>query len=161
MTKKSNDKKDVSVKKMIFEIVAISLCIIYLYYSLLWNQPKVSIAILYIVTLITCGELLAKYISEVYIYESKNNIIKILVIILSILLIILLVTYIFIRTKIIKIALLVSLLIMSCYLLYLAIKNIINISKDKKNYSKYVIASYLSLLSFSMIIMGTIISLIK
>ena len=161
MTKKSNDKKDVSVKKMIFEIVAISLCIIYLYYSLLWNQPKVSIAILYIVTLITCGELLAKYISEVYIYESKNNIIKILVIILSILLIILLVTYIFIRTKIIKIALLVSLLIMSCYLLYLAIKNIINIRKDKKNYSKYVIASYLSLLSFSMIIMGTIISLIK
>lgn len=161
MTKKSVNKKDVDIKKIIFEIVAIPLCIMYLYYVLLWNEPKISIAVLYIITLITCGEFVAKYFNEVYIYESKSNLLKILIIILSIVLIILLVIYIFIRTSIVKIILLVSLLLMCFYLLYFAISNIKNIIKDTKNYSKYVIASYLSLFSFSMMIMGTIISFIK
>jgi uncharacterized membrane protein len=50
---------------------------------------------------------------------------------------------------------------MSGYLLYFAVKNIISIIKDKNNFAKYVIPAYLSLASFVMIVMGSIIFLIK
>ncbi len=161
MTKKSVNKKDIDIKKIVFEIIAIPLCLMYLYYVLLGNHPKMNIAVLYVVTLITCGEFFFKYVQEVYIYESKNNLLKVLVIILCILLILALVTYIFIRTEFVRISLLILLLFMSGYLLYFAVKNIISIIKDKNNFAKYVIPAYLSLASFVMMVMGSIIFLIK
>ena len=64
-------------KKIIFEIVLIPLCILYLYYELLHNHPTISLVFLTITIIITNIENLVKYINEVYIYESKKNILKV------------------------------------------------------------------------------------
>ena len=146
-------------KKIVFEIIVIPICILYLYYMAFNSHPKISLAVSAVTTIITCIELIVLYIHEVYIYESKYNIFKILVTILSFLLIIFTIVNLFVKVSIIKIIYLALLVIFLIHLLYFVIKNIIRIINMKGTLYKNVFAAFFGLISFMIIMMGTILSL--
>lgn len=148
-------------KKIVLETILIPFCILYLYYVLLWNHPKISLVVFSIVIFFTCIENLVKYIPEVYIYESKKNVLKILLIIIDILLIIFLFLFLFLKNSIIKIIFFSLLLILSLYLIYFVCFNIKRIINSKGSILKNTIAAYLSLSSFLIIVMGSIIYFVK
>ena len=50
-----NKASVIDTKKIVIEIILIPLCILYLYYMLLYNHPKISAILLYIMITITCA----------------------------------------------------------------------------------------------------------
>ena len=156
-----NNKKDIAPnkKKIIFEIIIIPICILYLYYMTFNNHPKIILILSSIVLTITCIEFIVLYIHEVYIYKSKYNFLKILNIILSFLLIIFTVINLLLKLSIIKTIYFILIVIFLIHLLYFIIKNIIKIIKGKGTLYKNVFASFFGLISFMIIIIGVIISL--
>lgn len=154
---KNNEKID--TKKIIFEIIIIPLAIMYLYYTLLYNHTKINMVFLYTVTLITCIEFIVKYIHEVYVYKNKYNFFKILYIIVSFLLIISIFLNIFLKQEIVKNTFVLLLIVMLFHLLFFAIININRIVKNKGTLYKNTFASFFSLISFVVVLMGIIIFL--
>lgn len=153
------NKEDIDIKKIVFEIIIIPLSIMYLYYNLLYNHPKISIVFLYLVSTITCIEFIIKYIHEVYVYENKYNFLKVIYIIISFLIIIFILLNIFLKYNIIKKIFIVLLIIMLCHLLLFAIINIKRIIKSKGTLYKNTFAAFFSLIFFAVISMGIIIFL--
>lgn len=155
------DKKDIKPnnKKIVFEVIIIPICILYLYYMAFNNHPKISLTISTIITIITCIEIIALYIHDVYIYENKYNFLRIIITILSFLLIIFTVINLFIKASIIKTIYLVLLIIFLIHLLYFVIKNLIKICKGKGILYKNTFASFFGLISFVIILINIIISL--
>ena len=156
------NKKKVSpanIKKIVGEIILIPLCILYLYYTLLFNAITINKFILHAIIFITCVQFIIKYIHEVYVYESKTNPLKIVFIIFNILLSIACMLNIILKVKVIRIVFIVLVIIMLCYLLYNAITKIINIIKSKGILYKNAFSSFLSLIAFFMILMGLVIYL--
>ena len=146
-------------KKIVMEIILIPLCTLYLYYTLLYNHPKISIVFLYITTLIASIELIVKYVKELYVYENKYNFLRLIFVIFSFLLIITMILNIFLKYKIIKQILIIFLTILLIYLLLFAIKNVTNIIKDKGRLLTNSAASFFSFIAFYIILMGLIIYL--
>ncbi len=155
--KKNNE--NINVKKIIFEIILIPLAIMYLYYTLLYNHPKISIVFLYIVTIITCVEFIIKYIHEVYVYKNKYNFLKIIYIIISFLLIVFMVLNTILKYKIIKDMFVLLLIIMLLHLLVFSTININRIINNKGTLYKNTFSSFFSLISFVVVLMGIIIYL--
>ena len=145
MKKELQKKEKQSNKKIIVEIVLIPLCIFYLIYILFQNNPKTSLIICSIASVITCSLLMIKYLKEVYIYQYKYNWLKILFCVFSIILIIVTIVNLLYNIKILFVAMVIVLL---CFLLWFAIRNVILISKNKKNNSQNIIYAFLSLVSF-------------
>ena len=155
---KSKNEVKPNTKKIIFEMILISLCIFYLYYMAFDNHLKASLIISGIVNIITCIEFLVFYIKEVYVYESKSNFLKIITIILNFVLIGLIIANIF--TNKIKIVLLVTTIIFLVFVLYFVIKNIIRIIKGKGTLYKNTFAAFFALISFMIILANVIINYI-
>ena len=112
-------------KKIVFETILVPLCIFYLYYMAFHNRTKASYIISSIVTIMTCIEFLVLYIKEVYVFESKSNVFKVLIIILNFILIGLIIASFF--TKKVEFILLIVTIIFLIFMLYFIIKNIIRI----------------------------------
>ena len=157
----ANKKKisSANIKKIVAEIILIPLCVLYLYYTLLFNSISINKFILHTVVFITCIQFAIRYIREVYIYESKNNPLKIIFIIFNIILGIISMLNLSLKVRIIKIIFIVLVIIMLCYLLYNAITKIINIIKNKGVLYKNTFSSFASLIAFFMMLMGLIIYL--
>ena len=156
MTKKKKTN-NTDRRKLLFEIIIVPLCIFYLYYTYVSGHEKLNLILLYIAVIVTCIEFNAKYIKELYIYENKYNFLRIIFIVLSFILLIFIALNIFIKTKITKIVFIILTSLLAAYLLIYAVQNIKKIIKKEGDFSKTVIASFLSLVSFFIILMGTII----
>ena len=146
-------------KKIAFEIVLIPLCILYLYYVLLYNHPKISTVLLYLTITITCVSFITKYIKEVYIYENKHNILKIIFTIVSILLLIVMVLNHYLKYKVLKYLFIIFVVLLLIYLLVYSVINIIKIIKSKDNLFEKTINSFFPSIAFYIILMGLIIYL--
>ena len=144
-------------KKIVIEVILIPICIMYLYYEVLHNHPKVSLGIATAVIILTSIEFIVKYIKEVYVYKSKNNLLKILYVIFSFILIILSIISLFLKYKLIKIAYFISLIILLVFLLYFITKNIVRIIKEKGTLYKNTFAAFFSLISFVIVLINIII----
>ena len=145
-------------KKIVFETILVPLCIFYLYYMAFHNHTKASYIISSIVTIMTCIEFLVLYIKEVYVFESKSNVFKVLIIILNFILIGLIITSFF--TKKVKLILLIVTIIFLIFMLYFIIKNIIRILKGKGALYKNTFATFFGLISFVIILCNIIINYI-
>ena len=145
--------------KIIFEIILIPLCFLYLFYTLFINHPKVSFVICLCITIITSIEFAIKYIKEVYIYENKYNPLKVIFGIFNILLIIIAGLNIIYNIKVILILFYVMISILLLYLLYFFIRNLIDVVKGKGVLYKKAFASLLSLTSFVTILITLIIAI--
>ncbi len=158
-----NSKKEVNVKpnnkKIIFEIILIPLCFLYIYYTILWKSPRASALIGEIVIIITCIEFAIKYFKEVYIYEHKFNLLKVLFGIFNVILIIISGLNIIYNIQIINILYLIFAIILLGYLLIFAVNNLICIIKEKGTLYKKAFGAFLSLIAFVIILMSLIISL--
>ena len=111
------NKKKVSsanIKKIVVEIIIIPLCVLYLYYTLLFNSTSINKFILHTVVFITCMQFAIRYIREVYIYESKNNPFKIIFIIFNLFLGIISMVNLALKIKVINTIFIVLLIIMLC-----------------------------------------------
>lgn len=145
--------------KIIFEIILIPLCFLYLFYTLFINHPKVSFVICLCITIITSIEFAIKYLKEVYIYENKYNPLKVIFGIFNILLIIIAGLNIIYNIKVILILFYVMISILLLYLLYFFIRNLIDVVKGKGVLYKKAFASLLSLTSFVTILITLIIAI--
>lgn len=155
--KKNKAKTD--TKKIVLEIVLIPLCIMYLYYILLNNHPKINIVILHLFTFIASGVFIKKYIQEVYVYNSKYNFLKVLYTIICLVTIAFIFLNIFLKIKWIQIVYIALLIATLIHLLFVAIKGIIGITNGKGSLYKNAFSAYFSLVSFVVILMGIIILL--
>ena len=153
---KKNKEDSINMKKVIIETILIPLCVTYLYYMALHKYPKINIAIVYGVAVIASLEVAIKYIHEVYVYESKNNYLKIIMSIISVLLIIAVFLNIFLKYKVIFYVLLGLLTIMLCYLLYDSVKNIKKMIKKEGTLYKNTFSAFFSLIKFGIILTGII-----
>ena len=153
---KNKSKLDI---KMVIEMLIVPLALMYLYHMALHDHPKVNLVFFSLVTFFTCIEIIAKYIREVYIYESKNNFLKILFVIFSFILLIVTVLNIFLKYPIIKTLFIIFEIILLVYLITYAITRLINMYKEKGVFTKNAIACFFSLISFVLILMGMIIYL--
>ena len=145
--------------KIVFEIILIPLCFLYLFYTLFINHPKVSFVICLCITIITSIEFAIKYLKEVYIYENKYNPLKVIFGIFNILLIIIAGLNIIYNIKVILILFYVMISILLLYLLYFFIRNLIDVVKGKGVLYKKAFASLLSLTSFVTILITLIIAI--
>ena len=145
-------------KKIVFETILVPLCIFYLYYMAFHNRTKASYIISSIVTIMTCIEFLVLYIKEVYVFESKSNVFKVLIIILNFILIGLIIASFF--TKKVEFILLIVTIIFLIFMLYFIIKNIIRILKGKGVLYKNTFAAFFELISFVIILCNIIINYI-
>lgn len=145
--------------RIVLEIILIPICVLYLYYTLLYNHPKISIVLLYITTLITSIEFIVKYIKELYTYENKYNPLRLIFVVFLFLLLITLVLNIFLKYKIIKQILTISLIILLVHLLLFAISNIIKIIKDKGRLLTTSASAFFSFIAFYIILIALIIYL--
>ncbi len=147
-------------KKILLEIIVIPLCISYLIFRLLGNYNMACYVICNIFCILSALVFGIKYIREVYIYENKYNILKILFSIYSVLLIVILVINMFLNINIIDI---LYIIIISGFLLYLlsySIFYIIKIIKNKGKLYQNIINSFLSFCSFAIIISTFVINLL-
>lgn len=144
-------------KKILIEIVLIPLCVLYLIFTLLKNHELLSEILCYITVFITSLEFIIKNFKEVYIYHHKYNYLKIIFAIFNIILLFFMCLTIFYNNLIINniFIFLVSILLIN--LLIYTIINIIKISKNDKKISIYIIRSFLSFLSFCLILPSLII----
>ena len=120
------------------------------------NHSKLNIACVYIVTLITCSEIAIKNIHEVYIYESKNNYLKIIFSIISILLIITVFLSIFLKHKAVLCSFIVLLIIMLGYLLYDSVKSIKKMVNQEGTLYKNTFSAFFSLIKLGIVLIGII-----
>lgn len=161
MKKNKKEKNVKDIKKIILEIILIPACFAYLFYTLLENHPKASLIICIFITIITSGILIYKYFKEVYIYESKKNIYKIIFIIFNGILIIINLLYLIYNTKLLFLTLIIGIFILLLHLLSSSIKDLIDIKKEKGILYKKSFSSFLSLISFSVILTTLLIKLIS
>ena len=145
--------------KIVFEIILIPLCFLYLFYTLFINHPKVSFVICLCITIITSIEFAIKYLKEVYIYENKYNPLKVIFGIFNILLIIIAGLNIIYNIKVILILFYVMISILLLYLLYFFIRNLIDVVKGKGVLYKKAFASLLIFTSFVTILITLIIAI--
>ena len=155
----SMKNKESNNLRIVLEIVLIPICVLYLYYTLLYNHPKISIVLLYITTLVTCIEFIVKYIKELYTYKNKYNPLRLIFVIFLFLLLITLVINIFLKVKIVKLIITISLIILLVYLLVFATSNIIKIIKNKGRLLNTASGSFFSFIAFYIILMALIIYL--
>lgn len=146
-------------KKIVLEIILIPLCILYLYYVLLYNHPKISNILLYLTITITCVSFIVKYIKEVYVYENKYNILKIIFTIISILLIIVMLLNYYLKYKVVNYLFIILVILLLIYLLIYSIINIKGIIRSKDNLLEKTINSFFPSISFYIILIGLIIYL--
>ena len=145
--------------KLIGELIIVPLCVMSLYHMVLSSHPKANLIVFSLVTFFTCIEFIAKYVKDVYVYEHKYNVLKIIFIIFNSLLLIETILNIMLKYKFIKIIFIIFEIILLLYLLYFAIRNILNLNKKEK-FTKSAIAAFFSLLSFCIILIGIIIYLL-
>jgi len=146
-------------KKILFEIVLIPLCIVYLIFILLNNHEITSLVICIVFTIITSLVFIIKYIREVYIYESKYNIYKVLFSIYNIFLLILIILKLVFDNSIFNLLFIIFVAGLLLYLLYYFIKHFIKIIKNSEKLYKNIISSFMSLVSFCIILSTLIITL--
>ena len=151
--------KNKLTNKMLLEIIVIPLCVMYLYNMIFHSHSKANLIVFSLISIITGIELLIKYIHEVYVYESKRNIFKVIMIIFGFSLIITIVLNLFLKYQIINILFIVFEILLLIYLLYFTISNLVKMKKNKGAFHKNAIASFFSFLSFSIILIGLIINL--
>lgn len=159
MAKKKQKTNEVDRKKLLFEIIAVPLCIFYLYYTYISSNKELNTILLYIVIIITSIEFNAKYIKELYIYENKYNFLRIIYTVFSLILLVSIALNIFVKTKLTRIIFVVLAIVLITYLLIYAIFNIKKLLKKEGEFSKTVLASFLSLASFFTSLAGLIIYL--
>ena len=145
--------------KIILEIILIPLCVMYLYYELLHNHPKVCLVLMICTIFFTCVELTVKYVKEVYVYNSKFNFLKILMVIFSFAIIVLSILSLILKYKIIKTVFYIMVPVLLAFLIYFIIKNFVRIKKEKGPLYKNAIAAFFSMLSFVIILISYIIIL--
>lgn len=145
-------------KKIVAEIILIPLCIFYIIFMFL-KSDTIAYILFTVFSLIGVLWFAPKYLKEVYVYESKNNFLKIFISISYILLGILSILNLFMKFKIIKILLLVFSCIVFIHLLYFSIKNIKEIIKLKKEFGMNIIYSFISFLIFTVMLSSLIILL--
>ncbi|MGM9879637.1 MAG: hypothetical protein ACI31R_06435 [Bacilli bacterium] len=146
--------------KIIFEIILIPLCFLYLFYTILNNHPKASFVVCSLIVIITCLEFAIKYLKEVYVYENKYNLLKLIFGIFSIILIIISGLNLVYSIKFLFILFIVMTFILLIFLLGFAIKNIIDINKNKGVLYKKAFSAFLSLIAFMTIFITLLIKLI-
>ncbi len=149
--------KEINMKKVVTETILIPLCVIYLYYMAVHNHPKLNIAFVYIITLITCLEIAIKNIHEVYVYESKNNYLKIILAVISVLLIIGVFINIFFHNKVILYIFMGLLIIMLSYLMFNAVINIKKMINKEGTLYKNTFSAFFSLIKLGIILIGIVI----
>ena len=110
-------------------------------------------------TFITCLELAIKYFKEVYIFENKYNVLKVLFGIFNICLMIVCFLNIVYSFRIISILFLVMSIILLCFLIGYSIFNIICMFKNKGVFYKRAFASFISLNDFVIILITLLFSL--
>lgn len=159
MAKKKQKTNEVDRKKLLFEIIAVPLCIFYLYYTYISSNKELNTILLYIVIIVTSIEFNAKYIKELYIYENKYNFLRIIYTVFSLILLVSIALNIFVKTKLTRIIFVVLAIVLITYLLIYAIFNIKKLLKKEGEFSKTVLASFLSLASFFTSLAGLIIYL--
>ena len=147
--------------KMILEFLAIPACIAYLYYLIFNNHLKANVIVMSIVIFFTLIELLVKYIKEVYTYENKNNIFKVIFIIFCVLLLVVTILNLFLKYSIINTLFMIGTVLLLIFLLYLAITSLINMKKEKGYFYQNGMRAFFSLISFSLIIIGFILNTLK
>lgn len=150
--------KNNNIKKIVFEIILIPLCMLYLLYTLLENNPKISLMVCMIIIIITSLELSIKYSKEVYEFKNKYNILKTIFSIFNIMLIIVTGLTFLYKYMFLKIAFIIMTIILLIFLLIYSVKNIISILKEKGTLYKKALASFLGLMSFVSILITLIIS---
>lgn len=151
------DKKN--MKKIVSWLILIPLCMLYLLYTLLNGHSKISFVVLVIFTFITCLELAIKYFKEVYIFQNKYNVLKVLFGIFNICLMIVCFLNIVYSFRIISILFLVMSIILLCFLIGYSIFNIICMFKNKGVFYKRAFASFISLNDFVIILITLLFSL--
>lgn len=151
------DNKD--IKKIISWMVLIPLCVLYLLYTLLSGHSKISFVVLVVFVFITCLEFAIKYFKEVYIFESKYNVLKVIFGIFSICLIIISFLNIIYSFEIISIMFYVMCIIMLCFLIGFSVYNMICVFKNKGVFYKRVFSVFLCINDFVIILCTLLFSL--
>lgn len=105
-------------KKIVAEIILIPFCFLYLFYVILGNHPKISFIFCSCLVIITCLEFAIKYFKEVYIYENKYNVLKVIFGIFNVLLIIITGLNLIYDIKIISVLFIIMTIILLMYLLF-------------------------------------------
>ncbi len=150
------DKKN--MKRIVAWLILIPLCMLYLLYTLLNGHSKMSFVVLVIFIFITCLELVIKYFKEVYIFENKYNVLKVLFGIFNICLMIVCFLNIVYSFKIISILFLAMSIFLLCFLMGYAIFNIIYMFKNKGVFYRRAFSSFISLNDFVIILIALIFS---
>lgn len=146
-------------KKLVFEIIIIPICILYLILTFL-KSTLVSGILLAVFSVVTAIWFVPKYIDEIYVYKSKNNFLKLIYIIGNILLASSSILYFILKLKIFKILIIISTLLVALELLHFGIKNLKEVINKKKENGINILHSFFSFMLFA-IILGTIIICIK
>lgn len=139
-------------KKILLELLLVPVCLGYLFHMLLSNNQKISYILLIVMLLLTTFTLILKYGNEVYVYESKYNIYKIILIIFSVILFLISLLSIFLMGKFVRLFLIITTIILLLYLFYCAVRGIINIIKNGNYLYRYIIRVFFSSISFALIL---------
>ena len=153
------DKKN--MKRIVAWLILIPLCMLYLLYTLLNGHSKISFVVLVIFIFVTCLELAIKYFKEVYIFENKYNVLKVLFGIFNICLLIVCFLNIVYSFKIVSILFLIMCILLLCFLMGYSIFNIVCMFKDKGVFYKRAFASFVSLNDFVIILITLVFSMIS
>ncbi len=146
-------------KKIIFEIILIPCCFLYLLNTILHNHPKISFIICSCLIIITSLEFTIKYFKEVYIYEHKYNYLKIIFGIFNILFIGVTGLNLIYNLKILNILFIIFTIILLLFLLGFVIKKLVNIWNNKGFLYKNSFGAFLALIAFVTILITLIIML--
>lgn len=140
-----------TVVKMVAEVYLIPICVLYLLYMLLNGHNKASFIVCLIISFFTALEFMIKYLKEVYVYKNKYNFLKLSFGIFNILFVIILGLNIFYKIYIIKLLFIIGIIVLLLFLISFSIFNIRKFIKDSKK-TMFVVKSFLSFLSFCMIL---------
>lgn len=145
--------------KIIFEIILVPLCFLYLFYTIFESHPKASFIFCLIITMITSLEFAIKYLKEVYIYENKYNPLKIIFGIFNIILIIVAGLNFVYNINFILILFYIMTSILLIFILWFVSRKLIFISKNKGVLYKNAFSALFSLTAFMTILITFIIKL--
>ncbi len=152
-------KDNKNIKKIVLEMILIPLCIIYLLYTLLLDNNKISEILCIMFTIITSLVFIIKYIKEVYIYENKYNVFKIIFSIYSIILVIISILTLILNINVLNLVFIIMIIILLIYLCLYIIKHIMDIHKNKGMFYKKIFSIFLSINSFVIILITLILSM--
>lgn len=146
-------------KKLAIELIIVPVCFSYLILNYL-NNKILALVLFTFTSLILSIWFVPKYIDEIYVYESRKNPLKIVLIISNILLLVLSIINFIYKTKLVKVLLILVTIIVSLFLIKLFVKNIKELIRKDKDFSINILHGFFCFL-FLLTLISTLIIYIK